>query len=69
MQINFWLTFLDQPQSDIVVFAIIIFQIYNIIITKWKHVIGYNDIITFNEELKILSASIIQLVNIDDYFA
>ena len=31
---HLWLPFLDQPQSDIVVFAIINFQIYNILVTK-----------------------------------
>ena len=29
---HLWLPFIDQPQSDIVVFAIITFQIYNIIV-------------------------------------
>ena len=43
--------FLDQPQSDIVVFSIINFQIYYIILSEWKHGIGHIDIITFNEEL------------------
>ena len=46
---HLWLPFLDQPQSDIVVFSIIIFQIYNIILKKWKHGIDHNYIITFNE--------------------
>ena len=41
----------DQAQQGIVVFAIINFQIYNIIVTKQKHGIGSNNIITFNEEL------------------
>ena len=44
-------TFIDQAQSDIVVFAIINFQIYDILVTKWENGIGPNDIITFNEEL------------------
>ena len=48
---HLWLTFLDQPQSEIVVFAIITFHIYTIIVTKWKHGIYTNDLITFNEEL------------------
>ena len=48
---HLWLPFLDQPQSDIVVFAVITFQIYNILVSKWKHGIGPIDIITFNEEL------------------
>ena len=51
---HLWLTFLDQPQSDVVVFAIISFQIYKIV-TKWKRGIGPNDIIISNEELEFLS--------------
>ena len=31
---NLWLPFLDQPQSDILVFAIITFQIYSILVKK-----------------------------------
>ena len=46
---HLWLPFLYQPQYDIVVFEIITFQIYNIILTKRKHGIGPNDIITLNE--------------------
>ena len=46
-----WLPFLYQPQSDIVLFAMINFHIYNIIVTKCKHVIGPNIITSFNEEL------------------
>ena len=45
---NLWLLFLDQLLSDIVVFEINNFQIYSILVTKWKHVTGPNDIITFN---------------------
>ena len=48
---HLWLPFLDQPQSEIVVSVIITFHIYDIIVTKWKHGIGPNNIITFNEEL------------------
>ena len=48
---HLWQPFLDQPQSDIVVFAIITFQIYNILVSKLKHGIGHIYIITFNEEL------------------
>ena len=47
---HLWISFLDQPQSDIVGFAIITFQIYSIIVKKCKHVIGPNDMIAFNEE-------------------
>ena len=48
---HLWLPFLDQTQSDIVVFGIINFQIYNIIVSKRKHGIGHIYMITFNEEL------------------
>ena len=46
---HFWLLILDQPQSDIVVFEIIYFQIHHIILSKWKHGIVPMDILTFNE--------------------
>ena len=46
---HLWIKFLNQPHSAIVVFSIIHFEIYIIIITKWKHGIGPNDIIIFNE--------------------
>ena len=46
---HLWLPFLDEPHSDIVVLAIINFHIYKILVTKWKHLIGPNDKITFNE--------------------
>ena len=61
-----WITFLDQPQPDIVVFSIITFYIHNILVTECKHGIGNNYIITFDEELEFLSTSIIELVNIDE---
>ena len=64
---HLWLPFLDQPQSDIVVFAIRTFHIYNILVKKCKHVIGPNDIITFSQELEFISESIIELVNNDEY--
>ena len=48
---HLWLPFLDQPQSDVFFFAIINFQLYIIMVTKWKHGIGTNDIIIFNGEL------------------
>ena len=63
---HLWIPFLDQPQYDIVVFAIFTFQIYKIIVSKWKHGIGYIGIITFNEELYFLSTSTIELGNIDE---
>ena len=40
------------------------FQMYNSLVTKWKHGIGTNDITTFNDELENISISIIELVNI-----
>ena len=39
---------------------------YNILVTKWKHGIGPNYIVIFIEELKYISALIIELVNIDE---
>ena len=42
------------------------FRIYNNIVAKWKHVIGPNDIITFNEEIEFISTSVIEKVNIDE---
>ena len=48
---HLWLQFLYQPKSDITVFVIINFQIYNILVTKWKHGIVPSNITTFNEEL------------------
>ena len=40
------------------------FQLYAFIVTKCKHGIGTNYIITFNEELENTSTSIIELTNI-----
>ena len=48
---HLWLPFLHQPQSDIVVFVVIHFQVYNILVSKWKHEICPIEIITFNTEL------------------
>ena len=45
---NLWLPFLDQPHSDAIVFEIIIFQIIKNLVTKQKHGIGPNNIITLN---------------------
>ena len=45
---------------------IITFQIYNIVVSKFKHVIGPIQIITFNEELEFPSVSIIEIINIDE---
>ena len=46
---HLWLPFIDQHQSDIAVFARNTVQIYNNIVTKWKHGIVPNDILTFND--------------------
>ena len=56
---HLWLPFIDQSKYDILVFAIINFQIYNILVSKCKHAIGPIDIIKFNEELYFISTSII----------
>ena len=50
----FCLRFIDQPQSDVVVFAITYFHTYITLVTEWKYVIGRNDIIIFNTELENL---------------
>ena len=62
---HLWLPFLDQPKSDVLVFDIINIYINIIVVTKWKYAILTNDLIQFNEELEVLSTSIIELVNID----
>ena len=36
-------------------------------VIKWKNGIGPDNITTFNEQLEFLSASIIELANIDEY--
>ena len=41
------------------------FQIYKFLVTKWKHGIVTFDIIKFSEELEDISASIIEIANID----
>ena len=43
-----WLPFIDQPQSDVVVFATIYFDIYINIATEQKHGMSTNDTIKFN---------------------
>ena len=47
-------------------FAVISFQIYNILVSKWKHGIITIDIIAFNDELEFLSTSNIELNNKDE---
>ena len=63
---HLWLPLLYQPQSEIVVFEGFTFQIYKILVTKWKHWIGPNYILSSNEELELNSTLIIELVNIDE---
>ena len=48
---HLWLTFIDQPQYDIVVFEKITLNIYKILVSIWKHGIGPIDMFTFNKEL------------------
>ena len=55
---HLWLPFFDKPQSDIVVFEIITFQIYNIMVTKCKNLIGTHCVIKFDDELELISISI-----------
>ena len=45
---HLWITYRDEPQSDIVVFTIINFQIYNILVQNWKHGIVPKAILPFN---------------------
>ena len=52
---NLWLPFIDIPQSDIIVFAINTYQIYNILVNKWKYRIFSNDIFSLNEKLEMIS--------------
>ena len=57
---------IDQPQSDKVVSGMITFQIIIILVKKWKHGIGPNNIITFNEEFDFLSTPITKPVKIEE---
>ena len=52
---HIWLPFLDHPQSDVVVFALISSCIYKFLLTEWKHGIVHDDMISFSEELENLS--------------
>ena len=64
---QFWLPFPNQPQSDVVVFAIIYCDIYNLFLTECKHGISTNDILKFNETFEILWTEIVELTNVDKY--
>ena len=61
---SLWLPFLDQPQQDVVVFAIIYFDNYKYLVIEWKNGISINDI---NENLETLLTAIVKLKNIDEY--
>ena len=50
---RFWSPFLDQPQSYVVVFEMISFEIYKTLVTEYKHLMYINYLITFNETIKI----------------
>ena len=63
---NIWFLFIDQAQSDVVVFTMISFYIYKYIVTYWKHRIYINYIVKFNESLENLSMPIVELTNIDE---
>ena len=62
---NLWLTYLDQPQSDVLVSSIIYFRTYKFLVTELKHIIVSNYIITLNEVLKNQSTEIIEVTIID----
>ena len=53
------LPFLDQPQSNVVLFVIFSLDTYKNIVTEYKHVISTNYILTSNESLEALSTVII----------
>ena len=56
----------DQPQSDVVVFAIIYFGKYIYLVTEWKHGVYINYIVTFCETLGNSLTVIIEPTNIDE---
>ena len=62
-----WLTFINQPQSYVVVFVMIYFQMFKTLVTEFKHAIGPDDIIKFNSLLENVSTATIELTNIDEY--
>ena len=63
---HLWPSFIDQYQSNNLVFTIITLQTYNVLVQKWKHGICSNYIISLNEYSEILSISIIEPVNIHE---
>ena len=61
-----WLLFIDQPQSDVILFTIIYSEIYIISSNIMKSWISLNYIITFKSSLENLLKSIVELTNIDE---
>ena len=66
LQIIYGYHFLIRLSRTLFFFAIINFHICKILVQKWKHGIGPNDIISYNEKLKFNASSIIELININD---
>ena len=58
--------FLTNHSLTLQFLQVINFQIYNILVTKYKYERGHNDIIKINEELEFISPSTTELVNIDE---
>ena len=56
---HLWLPFLDKPQSDDILFAMIYLSANKNIVTERKHVISKNGIIKSNETLENLSTAIV----------
>ena len=61
-----WLIFLDQPQPDKAVFAIISFDICRYLVMEWKYGIYFNNIVTHNLSNENLSTLILEITNIDE---
>ena len=58
------MSFLDQTQSDFVVFSNISSDIYEYLVTKWKHIISIHEIVAFNKSLENLTITTLELTNI-----
>ena len=63
---HLWLPFVDQPQSDVLAFAIFYLYIFIIIVTYWKHGTVPNDIVIFNTESNNHSITNKEEANIDE---
>ena len=46
---HLWLPFIDQLQSDEVVFSMIYFYVYKYLVTTWRNGIYINDTVKFNK--------------------